>query len=153
MMEHDLRRLDIRLVTSLASELPPVRVDPQELQEVLVNLVTNAREAITASRQGYVITCTTAVGSDGEDADDAGRYVQIVVRDDGPGIPPLHLPRIFEPFFTTKRPGPNTGMGLAFCYGTVTALGGTITCESKPGQGALFTLRLPAAVEAPDGGV
>jgi len=155
MMEYDLRRLDIRLVTSLAPTLPPVLAAPQALQEVLVNLVTNAREAITASRQGYVITCATAVVSDGDgvlvDTDDAGRYVQIVVRDDGPGIAPVHLPHIFEPFYTTKSPNPNTGMGLAVCYGTVTALGGTITCESKLGQGALFTVRVPAAIEELNG--
>lgn len=149
MLEHDLRRLDIRLMTSMASTLPPVLADPQALQEVLVNLVTNAREAITASRQGYVITCETALGSDVDGAagpDDAGRHVQIRVWDDGPGIPRVHLPYIFEPLYTTRSPGPNTGMGLAICYGTVTALGGTITCESKPEQGALFTIRLPAAV-------
>ncbi|MEK6605718.1 MAG: ATP-binding protein [Nitrospirota bacterium] len=139
MLEHDLRRLDIRLVTSLAPTLPPVFADPQAVQEVLVNLVTNAREAITASRQGSVITCETAAG-----LNDTGRYVQIRIGDDGPGIPRVHLPHIFEPLYTTKSPGPNTGMGLAVCYGTVSALGGTITCDSKPEQGALFTIRLPA---------
>ena len=154
MLEHDLRRLDIRLVTSLSPTLPPVLADPQALQEVLVNLVTNAREAITASRHGYVITCETAICPDGDGvagSDDTGRYVQIRVGDDGPGIPLVHLPHIFEPLFTTRRPGPNTGLGLAICYGTVTALGGTITCESKPDQGALFTIRLPAVAGEPDG--
>ena len=154
MLDHDLRRLDIRLVTSLSPALPHVLADPQALQEVLVNLVTNAREAITASRQGYVITCETAVSPDEDGAagsDDAGRYVQIRVGDDGPGIPLVHLPHIFEPLFTTRRPGPNTGLGLAICYGTVTALGGTITCESKPEHGALFTVRLPAVAGEPDG--
>lgn len=154
MLEHDLHRLDIRLVTSLSPALPPVLAAPQALEEVLVNLVTNAREAITASRQGYAITCETALGSDADGAagsDDGGRYVHIRVGDDGPGIPPVYLPHIFEPLYTTKRPGPNTGMGLAICYGTVTALGGTITCESKPEQGALFTIRLPAAVGDQDG--
>ena len=154
MLEHDLRRLDIRLVLSLSPALPPVLADPQDLEEVLVNLVTNAREAIAASRQGYVITCETAVGAHADDAvgsDEAGRHVQIRVGDDGPGIPRVHLPHIFEPLYTTKSPGPNTGMGLAICYGTVTALGGTITCESKPEQGALFTIRLPAVVGKPAG--
>lgn len=154
MLEHDLRRLDIRLVTSLAPALPPVFADPQDVEGILVSLATNAREAITASRQGYVITCETTVesGDDGVAGPDAaGRYVQIMVEDDGPGIPPVHLPHIFEPLYTTKSPGPNTGMGLAVCYGTVTALGGTITCESKPEQGARFTIRLPVAVAGPAG--
>ncbi len=154
MLEHDLRRLDIRLVTSLAPTLPPVFADPQAVQEVLVNLVTNAREAITASHQGYVITCETAFVSNADGAAgpaDAGGYVQIRIGDDGPGIPRVHLPHIFDPLYTTKSPGPNTGMGLAICYGTVTALGGTITCESKPEQGALFTVRLPATAAEPGG--
>ncbi len=148
MLEHDLQRLDIHLVTAMASVLPPVLADPQVLEEVLVNLVTNAREAITSSRQGYVITCDTMLGAGDDDEDGPGEgrpYVQIRVRDDGPGIPLVHLPRIFEPLFTTKSPGPNTGMGLAICYGTITALSGTITCESKPEQGTLFTIRLPLA--------
>lgn len=155
MLEHDLRRLDIRLMTSLSPTVPPVLADPQALQEVLVNLVTNAREAIAASRQGYVITCETAAGADGDGAagpDDTGRYVQIRVGDDGPGIPRVHLPHIFDPLYTTKSPGPNRGMGLAICYGTVTALGGTISCDSKPEQGALFTIRLPAGEPNGTGG-
>ncbi|MEK6603290.1 MAG: ATP-binding protein [Nitrospirota bacterium] len=139
-LEPDLRRLEIRLVTSLAPALPPVFADPQAVQEVLVNLMTNAREVITASHQGSMITCETAAGLN----DTTGRYVQIRIGDDGPGIPRVHLPHIFEPLYTTKSPGPNTGMGLAVCYGTVSALGGTITCDSKPEQGALFTIRLPA---------
>lgn len=150
MLEHDLRQLDIRLVTALEPALPPVLADPQALEEVLVNLMTNAREAITASRQGYAITCETAMGSNtgGEDdSNEDGRHVQIRIGDDGPGIPLVHLPHIFEPLYTTKCPGPNTGMGLAVCYGTVTALGGTITCDSRPEQGARFTIRLPAADE------
>lgn len=148
MLEHDLRRLDIRLMTSLEPALPPVLADPQALQEVLVSLVTNAREAITASRQGYIITCETALESDadgGAGPEDPGRYVLIRVGDDGPGIPRVHLPHIFEPLYTTRSPGPNNGMGLAICYGIVTSLGGTITCESKPEQGARFTVRLPVA--------
>ena len=152
MLEHDLRRLDIRLATSLAPTLPPVFADPQAVQEVLVNLVTNAREVITASRQGSVITCETAFVPNADGAAgpaDAGGYVQVRIGDDGPGISRVHLPHIFEPLYTTKSPGPNTGMGLAVCYGTVTALGGTITCDSKPEQGALFTIRLPAG--EPDG--
>ena len=144
MLAHDLRRLGIRLVTSLAPALPPVLAAPQALQEVLVNLITNAREAITASRHGCVITCETTAGSN-----DTGRYVQIRIGDDGPGIHHVHLPHIFDPLYTTKSPGPNTGMGLAVCYGTVAALGGTITCDSKPEQGVLFTIRLPAG--EPDG--
>jgi len=143
-LEHDLCRLDIRLETSLAAALPPVYADSHAVQEVLVNLVTNAREAIVASRHGSVITCKTSAGLNG-----TGRYVQIRIGDDGPGIHHVHLPHIFDPLYTTKSPGPNTGMGLAICYGTVTALGGTITCDSKPEQGARITVRLPAG--EPDG--
>jgi signal transduction histidine kinase len=154
-LEPDLCRLDIRLVTSLAPTLPPVFADPQAVQEVLVNLVTNAWEAITASRQGSVITCETAFVPNDDGAAgpaDTGGYVQIRIGDDGPGIPREHLPHILEPLYTTKSPGPNTGMGLAICYGTVAALGGTITCDSKPDQGARFTVRLPAGEPAGTGG-
>ena len=154
-LEPDLCRLKIQLVTSLATTLPPVFADPQAVQEVLVHLVTNAREAITASRHGCVITCETVFISNADGPAgpaDAGGYVQIRIGDDGPGIPRGHLPHIFEPLYTTKSPGPNTGMGLAICYGTVTALGGTITCDSKPDQGALFTIRLPVGRPDSPGG-
>lgn len=144
MLAHDLSRLEIRLVTSLAPDLPHVLADPRALQEVLVNLVTNARESLAASRRGCEITCETAAG-----LNESGRYVQIRIGDDGPGIHHVHLPHIFDPLYTTKSPGPNTGMGLAVCYGTVAALGGTITCASMPEQGACFTVRLPAG--EPDG--
>lgn len=137
MLEPDLRRLDILIESSLAASLPPVLADPQTLQDVFVNLLTNARDAMVEAQQGHVISCDTAVVE--------ATQVRIRIRDNGPGIPPIHLPHIFEPLYTTKRPGRGTGLGLSICHGIITALGGTILCESEPGQGARFTICVPAA--------
>ena len=144
MLEHDLRRSEIRVELDLGSSLPPASGDGRALQEVVSNLVTNARDMITERRQGSVITVRTSLALDNA-ASRQPECVEIQVIDDGPGIEPMHLPHIFEPLFTTRRPGPNMGLGLSICYGIVTALGGTIFCESEPGRGAVFVVRLMPA--------
>jgi PAS domain S-box-containing protein len=129
---------DIRLETSLAPGLPPVLIDPTQLQQVLLNLAVNARDAMPA---GGVLSITTAPAAGG---------VVVEVRDTGIGIPADDQPFIFEPFFTTKEPGKGTGLGLATAYGIVQQAGGRIEVRSDPGQGACFTIRLPATDAPPD---
>src|SRR5262245_6998942 len=112
--------------------LPPVWGDENALQQVLVNLLTNARDALPAGGEIQIATCATR----GDD-----KTVKLVVRDTGPGIPPEVLPRIFDPFFTTKARG--TGLGLSVSYGIVRDHKGTLEVESRPGEGTTFVLTLP----------
>jgi len=122
--------IDIDLTLSSENELT-VRTDPFQLRQVLLNLVTNAIQAI-GSRGRVEIAVT---GSEGE--------ASVAVCDDGPGIPEEHLERIFEPFFTTKEEGQGTGLGLAVSRGIVEKLGGRIEVANRPGQGCTFRLILP----------
>lgn len=111
----------------------PVAIDPDRLEQVLLNLALNARDAM---RSGGALTMQ-AVDADGG--------VTITIADSGPGIPPALLPRIFEPYFTTKAPGKGTGLGLAMVQRIVTQSGGHIGVTSPPGSGATFTVWLPAS--------
>jgi two-component system NtrC family sensor kinase len=120
------------LETPFAKQGPRLRASPDHLQQVLVNLFNNARDAMP--RGGVVTLRTRASGGD----------VLVEVQDTGTGIAPDIRGRIFDPFFTTKPVGQGTGMGLAVSYGIVRAHGGEIEVESRPGEGALFRVRLPA---------
>jgi len=117
--------------------LPPVSGDAQQLQQVFLNLLLNAEQAIASTGHPGRIVFRTA-------PDDDGRGVRAQVIDDGPGIPPEVLPRVFEPFFTTKEVGAGTGLGLSVSYGIVSEHGGRLGVESEPGRTA-FTLELPAS--------
>ncbi|HJW72698.1 MAG TPA: ATP-binding protein [Geothrix sp.] len=125
-----LHHVDLSL--DLAADLPEVQADANQIQQVLVNLLLNAADAI--GDEGGRIRLTTVVSPAGA--------VECQMEDSGKGILPEDLPRIFEPFFTTKgRQG--TGLGLAVSWGIVEAHGGTLEVESQPGRGTRFTLRLP----------
>lgn len=149
-----LRRVvgpDVEIVTDLSSDLLPVRADPGQLEQVVTNLVVNARDAMP---DGGRITIETTTGwrerPDGRGSGDVmpGRYTVLVVRDTGVGIPENIRDRIFEPFFTTKARDKGTGLGLSTVYGIVNHAGGSVQVESAPGLGTTFTIWLPA-VEAP----
>lgn len=115
-----------------AADLPAVEADPNELQQVVVNLVDNATDA--AGDDGTVVVATERDGDE----------VTLRVTDDGAGIPEDFLDRIFDPFFTTKPVGEGTGLGLSVSYGIVEKFGGTITVDSRRHQGTTMTVRLPA---------
>jgi two-component system NtrC family sensor kinase len=123
---------NVRLVEELDRELPLIKTDPSQLQQVLLNLVDNA--IYFTSQQGGTIVVSTEAMPYG---------VRIKVCDDGPGMKPSVKERIFDPFFTTKPVGKGTGLGLAICYGIVKKLGGEIYVESEEGQGATFVITLP----------
>jgi len=129
----------IRLVLRMADELPSVRIDPGQLEQVVMNLLINARDAMP---DGGVVWLTVSLGTGGNDA----RHIVIEVADGGTGIAPEVLPRVFEPYFTTKPLGRGTGLGLAMVHGIVQEAGGDITVESTPGRGAVFRVSLPCAV-------
>jgi len=128
------RYVNVRIAVDLAPGLPHVAGSPSELQQLLLNLINNAMDAM--ERNGGVLTIATRL---------VGGAVELAVSDTGHGIPQAVIGRIFEPFFTTKAVGKGTGLGLSICYGIVKKLGGEITVESAPEQGAAFRVRLPAA--------
>jgi two-component system NtrC family sensor kinase len=132
LVEKQAGKEGIAVKHTLDPALPPVWGDENALQQVLVNLLTNARDALAAGGEIRIATC--AAGSD-------GKTVKLVVSDTGPGIPPEVLPRIFDPFFTTKARG--TGLGLSVSYGIVRDHKGTLEVESRPGEGTTFVLTLP----------
>ena len=124
---------NIDTTKALTEPLPAVRVDPNQMVQVLVNLLVNAADSI-GSRGGEIF-----VGTDLEESTD-GTWVRIKVSDSGSGIAPEDLERIFDPFFTTK--GDGTGLGLAICHSIVEAHGGEIEVDSKPGEGTRVTITL-----------
>jgi len=125
----------LEIVRKLAPELPPVNIDRDQLQQVVLNLVMNAAQALE-DQGGGTLTITTRL--------ERG-LVTLVFSDDGPGIDPEKLPLVFDPFFTTKPVGKGTGLGLAICHRIVSQAGGRIRVWSRPGQGARFTVVLPPA--------
>jgi PAS domain S-box-containing protein len=133
----------IELRCRLDDGLWPVRVDPAQLEQVLVNLAVNARDAMP---RGGTVTFTTEnlVLSEPTDVLGPGRYARIRVTDTGAGMPPDVLARAFEPFFTTKPKGEGTGLGLATVYGIVTEAAGEVQVSSWPGRGTTITVLLPA---------
>jgi two-component system NtrC family sensor kinase len=134
-----LRVSGITVDLECASDLPPVVGDASQLQQVFLNLLLNAEQAMTEARVGDRIRLVAAPRS----AEGAHRVIGQVI-DNGPGIRPDVLPRIFEPFFTTRTVGSGTGLGLSVCYGIVEQHGGTIDVQSRPGA-TTFTVTLPAA--------
>ena len=138
---------DIELTTSLDPALGPIEADPGQLQQVLMNLVVNARDAMPTGGSIAIETANAEVG-DGHSAIEAGRYVTLTVRDSGHGIDAETLEQIFEPFFTTKETGKGTGLGLATVYGIVKQSGGYVVVESEPDEGTAFTVYLRRDSEA-----
>jgi two-component system NtrC family sensor kinase len=129
------RYANVHIETELSPDMPPIQASPSELQQVLLNLVNNAIDAI--ERPGGTVTVTTR---------SAGDEVVLEVRDTGKGIPEANLERIFDPFFTTKPVGQGTGLGLPICYGIIEKMGGRITVESEIEKGTTFTVFMPREV-------
>ena len=148
-----LRRLlgeQLELVTHTAPDLGRIKVDPSQLEQVIVNLAVNARDAMPEG--GRLTIETVNVGPDGAYSAThaeatAGPHMALIVSDTGSGMDAATQARIFEPFFTTKEPGKGTGMGLATVYGIVKQSGGSIYVSSEPGPGTSFKVYLPRVDE------
>jgi len=149
-LTHLLNRLvgeKVRLSLTHDPELRQIRADRRQLEQVIMNLVVNARDAMPGG--GEIRVETENLALEHQLARDratvpAGRYVLVRVIDEGVGIAPDKMPKIFEPFYTTKRTGEGTGLGLSTVYGIVKQTGGYVFCDSVLGAGTAFTLFLPA---------
>jgi len=143
--EREMAAAGIRVVRRLAPGLPRLQGDPYQLQQVFLNILTNAEQALAETGHEGLIEVSTSLTDDGQ--------VVATIRDNGPGIPAAVADRIFDPFFTTKADRQGTGLGLSICYGIVNAHGGRIWADSIEGQGAAFSVVLPVTtVEAPSHG-
>jgi two-component system cell cycle sensor histidine kinase/response regulator CckA len=150
-VSHLLKRLlgeNVELVVKHGRNLGPIRADPGQLEQVIVNLAVNARDAMADGGGGTLTIQTYSVKSDqvaelGSDILPVADYSALSVTDTGCGIPPSVLGKIFEPFFTTKEVGKGTGLGLSTVYGIVKQSGGFIFADSRVGEGARFVIYLP----------
>jgi signal transduction histidine kinase/ActR/RegA family two-component response regulator len=125
---------NIRIVKALEPALPPVWADSPQLEQVLLNLYSNAAHAMKSTHGRGVLTVRTTR---------RGEEVNVEITDNGPGIPAEHLANIFDPFFTTKPTGEGTGLGLSLALGIITEHGGRLTAANVPGSGARFVISLP----------
>jgi CheY-like chemotaxis protein len=148
-LENLLRRLigeDIELQTSLDPDVARINADPGQLEQVLMNLVVNARDAMPRGGRLCVSTSNSRIPDSSVAAsrhESNGHYVMLSVSDTGMGMTPELQQRIFDPFFTTKEHGRGTGLGLSTVYGIVTQSGGEVSVDSEPGQGTTFKIFFP----------
>ena len=155
-LAHLLNRLvgeKVTLALAHDADLHPVRADRRQIEQVIVNLVVNARDAMPTGGEIRIETENRTLREKlcrDRATVPPGDYVLVRVRDEGEGIPPERREKVFEPFFTTKRAGEGTGLGLSTAYGIVKQTGGFIFVDSMPGSGTTFTLYLPASDARPD---
>lgn len=146
---------DVRTVVQLAPDLRPVLADPGQIEQVLMNLAVNARDAMPTGGQLLIATANTRLehtdvlqmGTDLRPGD----YVQLTIADDGVGMDEETRQHVFEPFFTTKPAGKGTGLGLAVVFGIVAQHGGCIAVDSQRGEGTIFRIYLPACQPLAEG--
>jgi signal transduction histidine kinase len=132
MFERPLQSMNIELIIELSERLPRIRGNANRLQQVFVNLLSNARDAMPKGGKLYIYSFREGF-----------EWVHIGVRDSGAGIAQRHLSKVFEPFFTTKKVGHGTGLGLSVAHSIVEDHGGNLRVESQEGRGATFTIALP----------
>lgn len=141
------------LVLDLAGTSDRARIDQGQVEQILINLVMNARDVVPAGGTVTIATSTTTLDADASAQLEVapGAYQVLLVSDTGSGIEPGTLERVFDPYFTTKDAGQGTGLGLATTLGVVRAAGGSIRAESEPGAGATFRILIPTARDTPGG--
>jgi two-component system NtrC family sensor kinase len=135
LVEREAATSGIRLIIEPEDDLPNISADSSQLQQVFLNLITNAIDAHDETGYGSVRIITKTNRKD--------KGVDILIADTGSGIPPERIDKIFDPFFTTKPVGKGTGLGLSICYGIVSKLGGQLQVRSRVGEGSVFTVFLP----------
>jgi two-component system NtrC family sensor kinase len=132
-VEKDARLAKVEILREYGLNIPKVRMEEMQLQEIFINLLSNAIQAVESDGSGRIWLRTEMVGA----------KVRVTVKDNGPGIDPSIANQLFDPFVTTKAPGVGTGLGLSICYAIVKRYDGEITVSSQPGEGATFTVTLP----------
>src|SRR5919108_2041256 len=153
-MDKMVRRLmneNIEMRTSVEKKLGAVKADPGQIEQVILNLIVNARDAMPDGGKLWIETRNVELESgmaNDQESIKAGSYVMLSVRDTGVGIGEETLPHIFEPFYTTKESGRGTGLGLSTVYGIVRQSGGHISVTSELGKGTTFKVYLPRVEEA-----
>jgi len=147
MMDNQLAAAGIRLDLDLPAGSAPVKGRPVQLEQVIVNLLANAKDSIKERRaRDRAADGAVTIGHVALRMRRLGNAIEITVQDDGLGVPPGLFGRIFEPFFTTKGVGEGTGLGLSVSYGIITGMGGTLAATNRPGGGACFDISLPLQV-------
>ena len=141
LVENSAKTNGIELVTHIAENTPSFTGDPGRFQQVMLNLINNAMDAVSGRHgaSGGKIEITAK-----PDQEKGRTMVDIQVKDNGSGIDPDHMNKIFSPFFTTKAVGKGTGLGLSVCFGIIESFGGTMAVDSQPGLGTVFSIRLAA---------
>ncbi len=147
-MLHRLLGDDVQIETKLAGELWTVSADLTQMQQVILNMAVNARDAMPAGGRLTIETSNQTLGARSPVDALSGDYVRLSISDTGEGMPPDVAAHIFEPFFTTKEQGKGTGLGLATCHGIVTQNGGEIRVVTRPGAGTTFHVYLPRELTA-----
>ena len=142
----------IELDVQLGPDLPPILAAPVQLEQILLNLAINARDAMPRGGKLSVVARSRQLAEGDENDCRPGEWLELDVKDTGSGLTDDAKAHLFEPFFTTKPPGEGTGLGLSTCYGIVRQLGGSIRAASAPGHGTTFTVLLPRAVGSVDAG-
>lgn len=135
LMEREARTSGIKFTLDLDETVAVIKSDPSQLQQVFLNMITNAMDAHDGMPYGNIKIATRNQNS--------GQAVRIVIADTGSGIRPEHLEKVFDPFFTTKPVGKGTGLGLSICFSIIERLGGKIKVKSTPGEGSEFSISLP----------
>ena len=143
LLAYELRTHSIVVENNFSTAVPITLADAHQLQQVFVNLINNALQAMGEGGKGGKLTIITKCSISRHIEPANGKTISIVIQDDGPGIPQESASRIFDPFFTTKAEGKGTGLGLAVCQGIITDHNGTIWMESEPECGAAFFIELP----------
>jgi PAS domain S-box-containing protein len=134
---YELKVNNISVYVNLKTDIPDIKADYHQIQQVILNILINAEQSLAEVRRRGKITVTTSAVKD---------RIRISISDNGPGIIQSNIDRIFDPFFTTKEAGKGTGLGLSVCHGIVSAHGGKIYVESDEGKGTTFTIELPTAI-------
>ncbi len=131
---YELKTSNIKIEPDLAPSLPKIMVNFHQIQEVFLNIILNAEQAMTEANHGGKLSIKTQ---------EVNGYIRASFADDGPGISAEHLDKLFDPFFTTRGDRGGTGLGLSICHGIITEHGGRLYAKSRPGEGATFFIELP----------
>jgi signal transduction histidine kinase len=138
LLKYEAQKRSITVIEEFDYQLPPVNTDPDRLKQIFINIIVNALQAMTGN--GHLLLQTSQ-------CDDV--FVQVRIKDTGPGIPAAVMKRIYEPFYSTKQPGEGTGLGLFITGKIMQALGGRIAIDSIEGEGTCFTLFIPIKPDVP----